>query len=116
MRARYKYIKELGKVVEITSGEKDYYHYVQDDTMEPTLNPADGKIYDSKSKYRRTVKEKGLIEFGNDVTIQDFQMPDAKSMLKFDDKKVYDYLNGEADSRLSDRLNEIRYYNNKRKR
>ncbi len=37
------------------------------DYHEPFKSMADGHIYDSKSAYRRTLKEKGLTEVGNDA-------------------------------------------------
>ena len=37
------------------------------DDMNHTLNPADGKMYDSKSAYYRAVKDKGLEIVGNDA-------------------------------------------------
>lgn len=30
---------------------------------------ADGKLYDSKSAYRKSLKEKGLVELGNDAPV-----------------------------------------------
>lgn len=41
------------------------YGVIQD-TMDAVLNHADGKIYDSKSAYRRALKEQGYIEVGNE--------------------------------------------------
>lgn len=41
--------------------------YVQTDTMlDPVEHPVTGKLYDSKSALRRTYKELGLIERGNE--------------------------------------------------
>lgn len=37
------------------------------DTMEPTRSMLDGKMYTSKSQLRRTYKEAGVTEVGNDV-------------------------------------------------
>jgi len=37
------------------------------DHMEPLVNYADGKIYDSKSAFRRVTAEHGLVEMGNDA-------------------------------------------------
>lgn len=36
------------------------------DGMEPLRNMADGKLYDSKSEFRRTTRAHGLIEVGNE--------------------------------------------------
>lgn len=40
--------------------------YVQTDTIDAFRSMADGKIYDSKSQYRRDLKARGLVEVGND--------------------------------------------------
>ena len=39
--------------------------YVISDTMDPTEH-LDGKLYDSKSRYRKVTKEHGCVEVGND--------------------------------------------------
>lgn len=39
------------------------------DHVEPFQSMADGKYYDSKSAYRRTLSERGLVELGNDAQI-----------------------------------------------
>lgn len=36
------------------------------DSMDPIRSMADGKMYDSKSRYRGDLKARGLIEVGND--------------------------------------------------
>jgi hypothetical protein len=40
--------------------------YVQSDSMAPIISMADGKPYDSKSRYRADLKARGMIEVGND--------------------------------------------------
>lgn len=40
--------------------------YVQSDTMEPIRSMADGKLYDSKSRYRQDLRARGYREVGND--------------------------------------------------
>ena len=40
------------------------------DSVEPFQSMADGLLYDSKSAYRRTLKERGLVELGNDAPVQ----------------------------------------------
>lgn len=37
------------------------------DTMDPVQSMLDGKMYDSKSRLRRTYKEAGMIEVGNET-------------------------------------------------
>ena len=39
---------------------------IHEDTIPPTWHPADGKIYDSKSQFRKVTKEHGCVEMGND--------------------------------------------------
>lgn len=40
--------------------------YVISDSMAPIRSMADGKMYDSKSRYRGDLKARGLIEVGNE--------------------------------------------------
>lgn len=40
--------------------------YVHTDNMNPLLNHADGKVYDSKSSFRRATHNAGYREVGND--------------------------------------------------
>lgn len=40
--------------------------YVQSDSMEPIRSMADGRMYDSKSRYRRELRARGCYEVGND--------------------------------------------------
>lgn len=42
-----------------------------EDTMAPTWHPADGKYYDSKSKFRQVTKAHGCVEVGNDYKTSD---------------------------------------------
>jgi hypothetical protein len=63
VRTRYKYDKELGKVVEADSYQREGdFHYVQDDTMAPTLSHAttEGLVFDSKSALREHYKANGM--------------------------------------------------------
>lgn len=41
-------------------------HYVIQDSTDPFVSHLDGKTYDSKSEYRRTLKAAGMVELGND--------------------------------------------------
>ena len=41
--------------------------HVMTDTMPPTMSMLDGRLYDSKSRLRRTYREAGCVEVGNDV-------------------------------------------------
>lgn len=40
--------------------------FVISDAMAPTLHHADGRLYDSKAKFRATTKAHGCIEVGNE--------------------------------------------------
>ena len=57
---------------------------------------ADGKYYDSKSEYRRSLKEKGLVELGNDAPVVG-KGPEAsisERELKHDIKTAIEQLGG----------------------
>ena len=41
------------------------------DSMDPTKSMLDGQIYDSKSRLRRTYKQAGVVEIGNDSSYTD---------------------------------------------
>lgn len=40
--------------------------FIISDTIDPTWHPADGRKYDSKSRFRRTTKAAGCTEVGNE--------------------------------------------------
>ena len=40
--------------------------HVISDTMDPIRSMADGLLYDSKAVYRRSLRDRGLIEVGNE--------------------------------------------------
>jgi len=40
--------------------------FIHQDTIDQTINPLDGKLYDSKSAFRRTTRAHGGREIGND--------------------------------------------------
>lgn len=44
----------------------DQAAYVQSDSMEPIRSMADGRMYDSKSRYRQELRARGCYEVGND--------------------------------------------------
>jgi hypothetical protein len=81
---RRRYIYRDGKFVELTSTPERELHYVQGDTMEPTRHPVDGKIYDSKSAFRRVTKATGRQEVGNEE-IKDTRQPkkNKKEFVRF---------------------------------
>lgn len=49
------------------------------DHIDPFQSMADGQFYDSKSAYRRTLKERGLVELGNDAPLQAPPPPPSKT-------------------------------------
>lgn len=66
---KYTWSEELGKLVEVereTPRDVDAPAPLQD-SMEPMQSMADCKFYDSKSKYRQSLRDLGYIEVGNDV-------------------------------------------------
>lgn len=51
--------------------------YIIRDEMRPTIHHGNGKIYDSKSNFRKATKELGLVEYGNEKPAsqkQEFKM------------------------------------------
>ena len=66
---RITYVYREGKWVDKTlvrGGVERRAHFISTDSHQPFRSMADGKIYDSKSAYRRTLKERGLQEIGNE--------------------------------------------------
>jgi DNA-binding protein H-NS len=58
--------KEEEERIEKMQAKRFNYGVIQD-TMAPILCHADGKMYDSKSEYRRALKRHGMIEVGNEL-------------------------------------------------
>jgi hypothetical protein len=59
------------------------------DTMEPVKSMLDGKMYDSKRNLRKTYKEAGVIEVGNDPAMfrpRKRPPPDEKAIARSVDK------------------------------
>ena len=46
--------------------EDQKIHHVITDSIDATWHPCDGKMYESKSQFRRTTKANGCIEYGNE--------------------------------------------------
>jgi hypothetical protein len=65
---RRTYIWRDGTFQEITKERPKAVHGVIEDTMPPTRHQVDGKIYDSKSAYRRVTKAAGCEEVGTSYT------------------------------------------------
>jgi hypothetical protein len=49
-----------------SAGAGEARFYVQSDSIAPFVSMADGKPYDSKSRYRADLRARGLTEVGND--------------------------------------------------
>lgn len=74
MRRRYRFDADLDCVVEVGS---NYFeerargpHVIGDDLpggVKGMLSHADGRMYDSKSRYRAEVKARGYVEIGNET-------------------------------------------------
>lgn len=61
-----RYVLRDGELVEKKYARPRWVTGVITDGMDALVSQADGKIYDSKSAYRRSLKENGCIEVGND--------------------------------------------------
>ena len=48
----------------LNSNSKNYH--VISDTMRPMRHPSNGKIYDSKSRFRAETRARGCVEIGNE--------------------------------------------------
>ena len=68
--ARARYVWRDGKLIERGSQEDidtaPKGPMIISDEMEPTRNPIDGRIYESRSAYYRVAKERGYLEVGNE--------------------------------------------------
>lgn len=93
---------ESGKVQTVINSpvKRGKAAYVQSDCMgegvQGIQSMADGKRYDSKSAYRRSLKEKGLVELGNDAPTKG-RGPEAsidERELKHDIKTAIEQLGG----------------------
>jgi len=68
MRTRYIWDTEQNKFVP----EAEYRRpdrstpYIIQDSCDPFVSHADGRVYDSKSAYRRELKARGFVELGSD--------------------------------------------------
>ena len=60
------YVYRDGRWVEKSKATPLLSHYVIQDSHDPFQSMADGKMYDSKSAYRRSLKAQGLAELGNE--------------------------------------------------
>lgn len=54
--------------------------YIRVDGMSDTLCPADGKIYDSRSRFERAVKDAGCVILGNDAPTSAYRPPSMQNV------------------------------------
>lgn len=72
--------------------------YIASDVMDPVQSMLDGKIYDSKARLRRTYKDAGMIEVGNDparLRPMPKPKPDRKAIRQALEKAEARYSRGE---------------------
>ncbi len=69
------------------------------DQIDPFKSMADGKLYDSKSAYRQTLKDRGLTEIGNDVQ-KPTPPPIKNTRREFLHKRLADVSDKQADKLL----------------
>lgn len=71
------------------------------DHHEPFRSMADGKVYDSKSAYRATLKARGLVEVGNDaMTAPAIKPPDQSARRKLLHRQLADVSDRQANKAL----------------
>jgi hypothetical protein len=71
-RERFIWDKELQTLLPADEYKAKRYqsnraHSVIQDSIDPFLSHADGKIYDSKAAYRAELRRRGLVELGNEL-------------------------------------------------
>jgi hypothetical protein len=69
------------------------------DHIDPFKSMADGKLYDSKSAYRQTLRDRGLTEIGNDVQ-KPTPPPKTNTRREFLHKRLADVSDRQADKML----------------
>lgn len=117
-RGRFKWDAEKGCLVPVEKPARVESHAVHTDEMEPMQSMADCKFYTSKSAYRRSLKEQGFIEVGNDVDgfkpKNVFETPEYMEQLREDmTRSYYEVRDGMAPlSELDrERCKRINHYN-----
>lgn len=73
------------------SASADAGFHIISDTMEPIRSMADGKMYDSKSRYRGDLRARGLVEVGNERMTQ---APTARPPVRDTLRQTYRQLGG----------------------
>src|SRR5690349_20907797 len=94
----YKYFKEDDKRA-VIGNQTVELNFISDSMGDYTWHPADGKYYDSKSKFRQVTKAHGCIEVGNEtktLTKQRKQTKLSKKQRREDIKRaVWEIKNGQ---------------------
>jgi hypothetical protein len=64
------YIMHEGELVEVRRVSRPpVFPGIIRDSMDATMHPCDGQLYESKSQFRRITAEHGCVELGNDAPI-----------------------------------------------
>lgn len=86
------YIWKDGRMVEAVPNRSSHFHHVIGDEMPPTEHPCDGKVYDSKSTFRKVTRFFGCEEVGNDLLSKQQRKPvdtfPYKEMRQFIKEKI----------------------------
>ncbi len=64
--------------------------FVMTDSMDPTVHPSNGKVYDSKSRFRQETKARGLVEVGNEYRAMTERAPVQRDPVAADVARAYD--------------------------
>jgi len=69
------------------------------DIMDPARHMCDGKLYDSKSEFRRITKQHGCVEVGNDPSIMNpkprqWKAPDKRERVEHLRQAIHELKNG----------------------
>lgn len=95
MRRRYRYDPNTDKVVEahLAPPKSGVFHVISDN-MDAVFHPSNGKMYDSKSRFRAETRARGLTEVGNE-TIPDRVDRSLPPGLAEDIGRAYDELSSQ---------------------
>lgn len=77
------------------------------DSVDPFQSMADGLLYDSKSAYRRTLKERGLVELGNDAPDKPPPIPKKDSRREVLHRQLADVSDRQADKMIKQLKKEL---------
>jgi len=68
VKARWVFDRETKEMVQVPVDYRERMRApaVHQDSMDATRHPCDGRLYDSKSTFRRVTREHGCVEIGNE--------------------------------------------------